>query len=73
MGEIIFKFDCEVTYEPEKGIEVRLKDGGSLSREMTQHLVQAGRELLLALQHLTKMEAERPQEKVRTKIEIDEA
>ena len=73
MGEIIFKFDCEVAYEPGKGIEVHLKHGGSLSHEMTQHLAQAGRELSLALQHLAKLEGERPQEKVRTKIEIEEA
>jgi len=72
MGEIIFKFDCEVSYEPGKGIEVRLKHGGSLSREVTQHLVEAGRELSLALQHLAKVKAERPKEKVRTKIKIEE-
>ena len=73
MGEIIFKFDCEVAYEPGKGIEFRLKHGGALSREVTQHLAQAGRELSLALQHLAKIETERAPEKVRTKIEIEEA
>ena len=72
MGEII-KFDCEVVYEPGEGVEVRLKHGGSLSREVTQHLVKAGRELSLALQHLAKLEGEQTPEKVRTKIEIEEA
>ena len=72
MGEIIFKFDCEVTYEPGKEIEVHLKNGGSLSSEVTQHLAQAGRELSLVLKHLAKVEAERTPEKVRTKIEIEE-
>ena len=73
MGEIIFKLDCEVAYEPGKGLEVRLKHGGALSREVTQHLAQAGKELSLVLQHLAKMETERPQEKVRTRIEIEGA
>ena len=73
MGETIFKLDCEVLYEPGKGVEVRLKHGGSLSREVSQHLVKAGRELSLALQHLAKVETERLPEKVRTKIEVEEA
>ena len=73
MGEVIFKLDCELVYEPGEGIEVRLKHGGSLSREVTQHLAQAGRELSLALLHLAKMETERAPEKVRTKIEVEEA
>ena len=73
MGEIIFKLDCEVAYEPGKGIEVHLRHGGSLSREATQHLAQAGGELSLALLHLAKTETERAPEKVRTKIEIEEA
>ena len=59
MGEVILKLDCELVYEPGQGIEVHLRHGGSLSREVTQHLAQAGRELSLALQHLAKMETER--------------
>ena len=72
MREVILKLDCELVYKPEQWIEIRLKHGGSLSREVIQHLVQAGREVSLALQHLTKLKAERPSEKVRTKIEIEE-
>ena len=59
MGEVIFRLDWELMYEPGQGIEVHLRHGGSLSREVTQHLAQAGRELSLALQHLAKMETER--------------
>jgi len=73
MGEVIFKLDCELVYEPGEGIEVHLKHGGVLSREVMQHLALAGRELSLALQHLAKLEAEPTPEKVRTKIEIEEA
>jgi len=73
VGEVIFRFDCEVAYDAEKGIEIRLRHGGSLSRDFMQHLTLAGREVSLALQHLAKLEEERPQEKVRTKIEIEEA
>ena len=71
MGDVIFKLDCEFMYEPTKGIEVRLRHGGSLSRDVMQHLTRAGREVSLALQHLAK--PERTSEKVRTKIEIEEA
>ena len=73
MGEVIFKLDCELVYEPREGIEVHLKHGGALSREVMQHLALAGRELSLALQHLAKLEGERTPEKVRTKIEVEEA
>ena len=73
MGEVVFKLDWELAYEPGKGIEVRLRHGGSLSHEVMQHLTRAGREVSLALQHLAKLEAERLPEKVRTKIEIEEA
>ena len=72
MGEVIFRFDCELVYEPGKGIEVHLKHGGSLSREVTQHIAQAGKEVSLALQHLAKLEGEGVPGKVRTKIEIEE-
>ena len=72
MGEVIFKLDCELVYEPGEGIEVHLKHGGALSREVMRHLALAGRELSLALQHLAKMETERAPGKVRTKIEIEE-
>ena len=73
MGEVIFKLDCELVYEPGEGIEVHLKHGGVLSREVMRHLAVAGKELSLALQHLAKLEGERTPEKVRTKIEIEEA
>ena len=73
MGEVIFRLDCEVVYEPGEGIEVHLKHGGSFSRDVTQHLTRAGREVSLALQHLAKPESERAPEKVRTKIKIEEA
>ena len=73
MGEVIFKLDCELVYEPGKGIEVHLRHGGALSREVMRHLALAGRELSLALLHLAKLEGERTPEKVRKKIEIEEA
>ena len=73
MGEVILKLDYELVYEPGEGIEVHLKHGGALSREVMRHLALAGRELSLALQHLAKMETERAPKKVRKKIEIEEA
>lgn len=73
MGDNILKIDCEVTYDAKKGIEIRLRHGGSLSGEFTQHLARAGKELSLALQHLAKTETESAPQKVRTKIEIEEA
>ncbi|MEQ4489607.1 MAG: hypothetical protein AAC990_04475 [Dehalococcoides mccartyi] len=73
MGEILLKVDCQLTYEAGKGIEVSWKQGGSLSDEFTRHLVQAGKEMSLALQHLAKIEAENASPKVRTKIEVEEA
>ena len=73
MGEVIFKLDCELVYEPGEGIEVHLKHGGALSRDVMQHLALAGRELSLALQHLAKTETERVPKKVRKKINIEEA
>ena len=73
MGEVILRLDCELVYEPGEGIEVHLRHGGSLSREVMQHLTQAGKEVSLALQHLAKPESERVPEKVITKIEIEEA
>jgi len=73
MGEVIFKLDCELVYEPGEGIEVHLRHGGSLSREVMQHLTRAGKEVSYALQHLAKLEPEQTSEKVRTKIEIEEA
>ena len=72
MGEVIFRFDWELVYEPGEGIEVHLRHGGSLSRDVMQHLARAGREVSLALQHLAKLEPEQAPEKVRTKIEIEE-
>ena len=73
MGEVIFRLDCELVYEPGEGIEVHLKHGGTLSREVMQHLTRAGKEVSLALQYLAKLEPERAPEKVRTKIEIEKA
>jgi len=73
VGEVIFRFDCEVIYEPGEGIEVHLRHGGSLSRDVIQHLTRAGKEVSYVLQRLAKLEPERAPEKVRTKIEIEEA
>jgi len=73
MGEVILKLDCELVYEPGEGIEVHLKHGGALSREVMQHLTRAGRELSLVLRSLTKPEGSSKEEKIRTKIEIEEA
>ena len=73
MGEVIFRLDCEVVYEPGEGIELHLRHGGSFPRDIRQHLTRAGREVSLALQHSIKPEAERAPEKVRTTIEIEEA
>jgi len=73
MGDVVLKLNCELVYEPGQGIEVHLRHGGSLSGEVTQHLVQAGKELSLALQHLTTVETESMPQKVRTKIEVEEA
>jgi len=73
MGEVIFRLDWELMYEPGERIEVHLRPGGSLSREVMQHLTRAGRELSLVLRSLTKPEGSPKEEKVRTKIEIEEA
>jgi hypothetical protein len=73
MGEVILKLDVEWSYEPGRGIELRMKHGGSLSAEVAQHLGRAGKELSLALQHLAKVETESAPQKVRTKIEVEEA
>ena len=73
MGDSILKLDCEVAYDAEKGIEVHLRHGGSLAREVMQHLTRAGREVSLALEQLAKPASEGAKEKVRTKIEIEEA
>ena len=73
MGEVILKLDCELVYEPGQGIEVHLRHGGSLSRDVVKHLTHAGDEVLLAFEQLAGTPTKRPQEKVRTKIEIEEA
>ena len=73
MGEVIFRLDWELVYEPGQAIEVHLRHGGTLSPEVMQHLTRAGREVSLALQHLARPESERAIEKARTKIEIEEA
>ena len=73
MGEVILKLDCELGYEPGEGIEIHLKHGGTLSREGMRHLTLAGREFSLALQHLAKLEGAQTPEKVRTKIDVEEA
>jgi len=73
MGEVIFRLDWELVYEPGQAIEVHLRHGGTLSPEVIQHLPRAGREVSLALQHLARPESERVPKKARTKIEIEEA
>jgi len=73
MGDSILKLDCEVTYDTEKGIEIRLRNSGNLSCGVMEHLTRAGDEVLLALEQLTGTAKGQPQEKIRTKIEIEEA
>ena len=73
MGDTILKLDCEVVYDAEKGIEIRLRHEGDLSREVVKHLTRAGDEVLLALEQLASTPTERPQEKIRAKIKIEEA
>jgi len=73
MGEVIFRLDLEMEYESGEGIEVRLRHGGSLLREVSEHLTRAGKEVSLALEQLAKPEPERAPKKVRKKIEIEEA
>jgi len=72
MGDSILKLDCEVTFDNESGLEIHLRHGGSLSHGVAEHLERAGDEILLALGQLAGT-ARQPQEKVRTKIEIEEA
>jgi len=72
MGEVILRLNLELEYEPGQGVEIRLRHGGSLSREVGQHLARAGKEVSPVLQHLAR-QTERAPEKVRTKIEIEEA
>ncbi len=66
MGEVILKFDCELVYEPEQGIEIHLRQGGSISNEVMEHFTKAARELL-QIRYCDKPE---PLDKIRTKIEI---
>ena len=73
MGEVLLKLNCEVVYEAGEGIEIHLQHEGTLSHDVTRHLAEAGREILLGLQHLAGLGAEPAPEKVRTKIEIVEA
>ena len=75
MGEVIFRLDWELVYEPGQAIEVHLRHGGTLSPEVMQHLTRAGREVSLALRSLAAVGTERlpKEEKVRTKIKIEEA
>ena len=70
MAEFILKIDCRLVYEPGKSIEIHLKPEGSLPQEVFRPLSQAGKEISLALQYLSKIEQERSQ-KVRTKIKIE--
>ncbi len=71
MSKSILKLNCEVTYDSEKGIEVCLKHSGILSREIMEHFIHAGDEVSLALGQSAGNT--NSQEKVRTKIEIEEA
>ena len=73
MGDSILRFDCEVTYDTKKGIEIRLRHGGRLSRGVMEHLTRAVDEALLALEQLAGTVTRQPQEKIRTKIEVEEA
>ena len=73
MGDSVLSINCEVTYDTEEGIEIRLRHSGSLSRGVIEHLTRAGDEVLLALEQLAGTATRQPHEKVRTKIEIEEA
>jgi hypothetical protein len=73
MGDSILKLNCEVTCDTEGGIEIRFRHGGSLPRGFTEHLARAGEEVLLALEQLAGPGTGQTQEKVRTKIDIEEA
>ena len=73
MGDSVLSINCEVTYDTEEGIEIRLRHSGGLSQGVMEHLTRAGDEVLLALGQLAGTTKRRPQEKVRTKIEIEEA
>ncbi|MDP4280207.1 MAG: hypothetical protein QQM50_06645 [Dehalococcoides mccartyi] len=73
MSKSILKLNCEVTYDTEEGIEVCLKHSGILSREVMEHFTHAGDEVFLALGQLAGTATRKPQEKVRTKIAIEEA
>jgi len=73
MGEVILRLDCEVEYEAGKGVQIHLQHEGTLSHDVTRHLAEAGRQVLLGLQHLAGLGTEPAPEKVRTKIEIEEA
>ena len=72
MGEVILRLNLELEYESGQGVEVRLRHGGTLSRQVGQHLAQAGKEMSLALQHLAGLQPERAPDKVRKKIEIEQ-
>jgi len=74
MGEVIFGLNVEIVYEPGKGLEVCLKHRGNLSKKARQHLAQAGKELSLALNYLTRLEEKgrTGTAKKRQKIEIKE-
>ena len=72
MGDVILKLNCEVVYEAGEGVEVRFEHGGSLSRDVTRHLAEAGKELSLGLRHLAGLGMEPAPEKVRTRINIEE-
>jgi len=71
MEDGTLELDCKVTYDSEKGIEIRLNHGGNLSRGAVEHLARAGEEILLAFEQSSGTSTRQPQEKVRTKIEID--
>lgn len=73
MAKSNFKLDCEMTWDAGKGIEIRFKPGGDLAQGVMEHIICAGDELLLALGQLSGTAMRQPQEKVRTKIEIEEA
>jgi len=70
LERFILNINCKLVYQPGKGIEIHLKPEGNLPQEAFQHLIQAGKEISLALQYLSKPDKERTQ-KVRTKIKIE--
>jgi hypothetical protein len=71
MGNIIFSFGCDLTYDPKQGIEVHIKQCDNYSHETIRHLIRAGEEIILGFQNLANPAPE-ASGKTREIIEIEE-